>query len=122
MMVGFVLDPSLDVSTRMTAAGIALPYLFPKLSASTVDSRSTVVNVDAAAVMDRLTERLARLALPEEPVTLDAVPEVVLVADDDGEDGARIKSCRGTALAAPHKRRTLYIRRNRMAPQRCRRH
>ena len=83
-----VLDPDLDISIRLSAANTCLPYLFPKLSASTVDSRSTVVNVDAAAVMDRLTERLARLALPEEPVTVDVVPDVVVLANDDGEEAA----------------------------------
>jgi hypothetical protein len=84
VIVGFVMDENLDVATRMSAANIALPYLYPKLSASTVDSRSTIVNVDAGAVMDRLAERLDRLARPiEEVPTIEAYPDVVIAAEDD---------------------------------------
>src|SRR3954462_6518222 len=32
VVVGFVLDDGMDINTRLTAASICLPYLFPKLS------------------------------------------------------------------------------------------
>ena len=92
VVVGFVLDENLDVSTRMNAASVCLPYLYPKLSASTVDSRQTIVNVDASEVMGRLAERLDRLARPVEVApTIEAYPNVVIAADEDDDaeaDGA----------------------------------
>lgn len=62
VVVGFVLDQNLDVHTRMSAASIALPYLYPRLSASTVDARVTNVNVDAAMVVEKLSAKIEKLA------------------------------------------------------------
>src|SRR3954447_5656436 len=75
VVVGFVLDQNLDVNTRMNAASIALPYLFPKLSASTVDSRHTVTHVDGAALLQKLDERIPRLGKAEPPPLLEAAPD-----------------------------------------------
>lgn len=82
VVVGFVLDPNLDVNTRMSAASIALPYLFPKLSASTVDSRTTITHVDAGALLERLDERIAKLQHSAAPQLIEAQP------DDEGDAGA----------------------------------
>jgi len=80
VIVGFVLDEELDVNTRMNAASIVLPYLFPRLSASTVDTKHTVTHVDAGALLDRLDQRIEKLRAPE-PTLIEAQP-------DDDADGA----------------------------------
>ncbi len=51
----------LDIATRLGAASIALPYLYPRLSATQVAATHTVVKVDSATVLDRLAERIERL-------------------------------------------------------------
>jgi hypothetical protein len=77
-------DPGLDVSTRLNAAAIVLPYMYPRLSAATIDARTTVQHVDATQVLERLSDRLERLGKPEPapPPLIEATPE-----DDDGAGG-----------------------------------
>jgi hypothetical protein len=55
-------DDALDVQTRLGAASIALPYLYPRLSATQVSANHTVTKIDGAEVLARLEERLARVA------------------------------------------------------------
>jgi hypothetical protein len=62
VVIDMVLDDHLDVQTRLGAASIALPYLYPRLSATTVDARSTVVKIDGNALIEKLNARLERLA------------------------------------------------------------
>jgi hypothetical protein len=81
VVVGFVLDDSLDVQTRMSAANICLPYLFPRLSATTVDAKHTVTHVDASQLLDRLDARIEKLRAPE-PALIEAQP------DDEADTGA----------------------------------
>ena len=69
---GWVLDTSLDPSFRLSAANCVLPYLYPRLSASSVDAKMTVTKVDSADLLRRLDERFAKIA---QPTTLDAKPE-----------------------------------------------
>jgi hypothetical protein len=71
-----------DTQTRLQACAIALPFLYPRLSATQVDARHTTVNVDASALLDRLDERIEKLRAPEPASLIEAVP------DDDGQDGA----------------------------------
>jgi hypothetical protein len=68
------LDETLDVPTRMSAASIVLPYLYPRLSATQVDARVTSVNVDAAMVMEKLNARIEKLAQAR-PVQIEADAE-----------------------------------------------
>jgi hypothetical protein len=68
IVVDMVLDDELDVQTRLGAASIALPFLYPRLSATTVDARSTVVKIDGNALIEKLNAGLERLA--EVPVGL----------------------------------------------------
>src|SRR3954471_17838561 len=44
-------DPATDVQTRLGACSIALPYLYPRLSATTVASTNTNINVDAGQLL-----------------------------------------------------------------------
>jgi hypothetical protein len=85
VLVGFVGDEDLDVGTRMNAAAICLPYLYPKLSEMRIDSKSTVTHVDGAALLEKLNEKIERMASTTprmiEPV-IEAVP------DDDADVGA----------------------------------
>ena len=60
-VVGWVLDDSLAIETRLSAAHVALPFLYPRLNASTVDTRNVTVKVDATAVLERLTHRIERM-------------------------------------------------------------
>jgi hypothetical protein len=64
VLADWVLDETQDVQVRLSAASIVLPYLFPKLSQTTVDSRHTIVKVDSQALLDRLSARIERLASP----------------------------------------------------------
>jgi hypothetical protein len=61
-VVDMVLSDDLDIQTRLNAAAICLPYLYPRLSATTVDSRSTVVQIDGNALIAKINARLERLA------------------------------------------------------------
>jgi len=81
VVINFVLNEELDVPTRLTAAQTCLPYLYPRLSAATVDSKTTITHVDAGALLDRLDQRIERLRAPE-PALIEAVP------DDEPQDGA----------------------------------
>jgi hypothetical protein len=63
-VVGWVLNEKLDIQLRLSAAHICLPYLYPRLNATTVDSRHTIVKVDSGEVLDRLSARIQRLAAP----------------------------------------------------------
>ncbi|MFL5281583.1 MAG: hypothetical protein ACJ8AW_11460 [Rhodopila sp.] len=85
VLVNFSLDESLDVGTRMNAAAIALPYLFPKLSEMRIDNKTTITSVDGNALLERISERIEKLGASTprmlEPV-IDAAP------DDEAPDGA----------------------------------
>jgi hypothetical protein len=76
VLADWVLDDTMDVQVRLSAASICLPYLFPRLSQTTVDARHTVERVDSADLVQRISDRIAKLA-PPEPAT------VVIEADAD---------------------------------------
>jgi hypothetical protein len=82
VLIGFVGDENLDVGTRMNAAAIALPYLFLKLSEMRIDSQTTVTHVDAGQLMEKLNDRIERMA--------SAPPRMIeAIADDaDADAGA----------------------------------
>lgn len=82
VLVNFALDEDLDVPTRMNAAAIALPYLFPKLSEMRIDSKTTVTTVDGNALLQRISERIEKLGATT-PRMLDPVIEAVPDAADD---------------------------------------
>jgi len=83
VVINFVLDESLDVPTRLTAAQTCLPYIYPKLSQATVDSKHTITHVDGALLLEKLNERIERLGKVEQPALIEAVAD-----DADGEAGA----------------------------------
>jgi len=85
VLIGFVGDENLDVGTRMNAASIALPYLFPKLSEMRIDSKTTVTTVDGGALMERIAEKIERMASSAPPRMIEPVIEVQ--TDDDGGAG-----------------------------------
>ena len=85
VLISFVGDESLDTGTRMNAAAICLPYLYPKLSQMQIDSRSTVTHVDGAQLLEKLNERIERLGAST-PRMLEPVIEAV--PDDEPQDGA----------------------------------
>ena len=57
-------NQELDMATRLGAASIALPYLYPRLSATQVSATVTTIKTDHGAVLDRLAERIERLVGP----------------------------------------------------------
>jgi hypothetical protein len=75
VLVNFACDEGLDVNTRMNAAAIALPYLFPKLSEMRIDSKSTITTVDGNALLERISERIEKLGASS-PRMLEPVIEV----------------------------------------------
>ncbi len=68
-------DPNQDVQLRLSAASIALPFLYPKLSASTVAATHTVTKIDHAEIVARLSAQIARLA--ESPATIEGTLQPV---------------------------------------------
>ena len=62
VVVDWVLDDTLDIQTRLSAAHICLPFLYPRLSSTSVDARNLTVHVDSRAALERLTSRIERLA------------------------------------------------------------
>jgi hypothetical protein len=75
IVLAIAADPATDVQTRLGACSIALPYLYPRLSATTVSATNTNINVDAGALLDRLDQRIERLRAPEPVPVIEAVPE-----------------------------------------------
>ena len=61
VVVEMACDPTLDRQTRLGAAAIALPYLYPRLSATTVQATHLTAKVDPAQLIDRLAERISRI-------------------------------------------------------------
>lgn len=76
LMIAFAADESLDVPTRIGAASIAIPYLYPRLSATQVSGTHTVTRIDGNDLIKRLDERLARLHAPAPTLEI-AAPEPV---------------------------------------------
>ena len=70
--LGFLIDVAADadqdVQIRMSAASITLPFLYPKLSAATVQSHVTTTKVDAKALLEMLNKRIDRYASAETPL------------------------------------------------------
>jgi hypothetical protein len=57
-------DPTQDTPTRLGAASIALPYLYPRLSATQVSATHLTAKIDPGDLINRIAERVARLAAP----------------------------------------------------------
>ena len=62
LLISIAADEKHPLATRMNAATIAVPYLYPKLSAATVETHATVTRVDGRDLIDQLEARLARSA------------------------------------------------------------
>ena len=57
-------DERQDTQTRLGAAAIALPYLYPKLSATTVSATHFTAKIDPGELIDRIADRIARFKPP----------------------------------------------------------
>ena len=60
VVVAMACDETLDRQIRLGACSIALPYLYPKLSASTVSATHVTTNINATELLDRIAERITR--------------------------------------------------------------
>jgi|SRR3954452_3620318 hypothetical protein len=78
-------DETQNVQIRLGAAAIVMPFLYPKLSAAQVDTRTTNINIDAGQLLDRLDERIAKLQPGAVPQLIEAEPEG---DEPDGAGGA----------------------------------
>lgn len=76
-LVETVFDETIDYSTRLAAAAIAVPYLHPRLSATQVQANHTVTRIDAGQLLERIAARIERLA---SPAAIDVAAEPVEVA------------------------------------------
>lgn len=86
VVAGWVLDTSLDPNFRLSAANACLPFLYPKLSASHVDTKMTVTKIDTADLLHRLDERLSRLAQPATiEATVEAPPLAIEIEPEEAE-------------------------------------
>jgi hypothetical protein len=73
VIVDMVLDDQLSTELRLNAASIALPFIYPKLSAVTVDQRTTTVKIDGNALIEKLNSQIERLAeLPTAVAVIEA--------------------------------------------------
>jgi hypothetical protein len=84
VVVAMACDETLDRATRLGACSIALPYLYPKLSATTVQATHVTARIDAGELLDRIAERISRQSNPL--VTVDGtatepLEQVVQVAE-----------------------------------------
>jgi hypothetical protein len=61
VVVAMACDEKLDRQTRLGAAAIALPYLYPRLSATTVQANHIVTKIDATELLARIADRIGRL-------------------------------------------------------------
>ena len=61
VVVEMACDANLDRQTRLGAAAIALPYLYPRLSATTVQATHLTAKVDPAQLIERLADRISRI-------------------------------------------------------------
>jgi hypothetical protein len=57
-------DVKQPVEIRLGACGLAIPVMYPKLSATTVQANHTVTNIHAGELMDRLADKIARMHAP----------------------------------------------------------
>ena len=57
-------DVKQPVEIRLGACGLAIPVMYPKLSATTVQANHTVTNLRGDELMDRLADRIARMHAP----------------------------------------------------------
>jgi hypothetical protein len=78
-------DVKQPVEIRLGACGLAIPVMYPRLSAATVQANHTVTNIiNAGDLMDRLADRIAKLTAPattthqlDEPDEIEDPPEIV---------------------------------------------
>ena len=86
-VAAMIVDQSLGIQTRLSAASIALPYLYPRLSSTQIDARHTVTKIDSTDLLRRLDERIARLTPPPptalEDMTEPATEVTIAAADDE---------------------------------------
>ena len=73
VLVGIATDPNTETRLRLEAAGLLLPYAYPRLAYSVTDS-TVRHTADPAGAMQRLSTALDRLAPSPAPV-IDAVAE-----------------------------------------------
>jgi hypothetical protein len=85
-VLGVVADTKIDVQTRLGAASIALPFLYPRLSSSHISGVHLAARVDASSedVRQRLMDRLSRLAPPSLDGTAD-MPSAIQRENADAE-------------------------------------
>jgi hypothetical protein len=75
----------------VNAANLAVPYLYPKLSAQTVESHTTVTRVDGRDLLNQLEARIARsvpLIEAKAHTSADAAQEVPSASADDDLEAA----------------------------------
>lgn len=73
-------DSSVDVQTRVTAAIGAAPFMFPRLSASVVATAPINAKEDTAHLIERLSQRFARLVPPAPTIDAEAVETAEVAA------------------------------------------
>ena len=74
IVIEIACDPKTDRQTRLGACSIALPYLYPKLSATTVTATHVSAQIDAGELMQRIAERIGRLVPGAPTITAEKVP------------------------------------------------
>jgi hypothetical protein len=79
ILLGIASDEGNSVDIRVAAAAHACPYCFPRLSSAVVNANHVVTKVDARELIDRLAERIGRLAPPAPPI----IDQTIDAADDD---------------------------------------
>ena len=65
-VVGWIFDEKLDVHLRLSAASVAIPFLYPKLSSSQVSANHIVTQIGGTALLDRIAERIEQLVTAQD--------------------------------------------------------
>lgn len=86
VVAAMVLDTSLGIGIRLSAANTCLPYLYPKLSSSSVDARVTHMKIDSTDLVKRLDDMIARTVPATAAPVIEAPPVQVTIDVDDDPD------------------------------------
>lgn len=83
VLIDLAFNDDVEVALRIQAAGMALPFLHPKLSQQTINSTSIHAQVDQRAVIENLQARFDRLAAPAAGPVIEAAP-IAAAAEGEG--------------------------------------
>jgi hypothetical protein len=77
IVLGIAADTKQPVELRLGACALAIPVMYPRLSATTVQASPTVTRIEASELLDKIADRIAK-----------QVPHQIEGEATDASDGA----------------------------------